>query len=210
MRGAQTIMTLIAAVNENRSHQNKRYIKGLSRRGSVPRVDGNMTRKPLSLPALALAAAHALAQHALEIIPLRHRTVDQVLPVLRPLLDPGGTLTGQSGQLIVRASPGNLAQIRQALAAIDRPLRRLQVSVRFDDAASAASQELGASGRISSRGARVEVRGRDDRGSQSERIDQTIQVLEGGQARIMSGHATPIPERQVMRGPGGAVVVQET
>ena len=199
-------MTLIVAVNENRSHQNKRYIKGLSRRGSDPCVDGNMTRKLLFLPALALAAAQALAQHALEIIPLRHRTVDQVLPVLRPLLEPGGTLTGQSGQLIVRASPGNLAQIRQALAAMDRPLRRLQVSVRFDDAGGSASRELGASGRISNRGARVEVRGEDRRSASTERVDQSIQVLEGGRAFIMSGQSAAVPGGVWQTGTGFEVV----
>ena len=74
------------------------------------------------------------AAQGLEIIPLQHRTVEQVLPVLRPLLEPGGTLTGQSNQLIVRASPRNLAEIRSALEAIDRPLRRLQISVRQDGA----------------------------------------------------------------------------
>ena len=152
-----------------------------------------MTRKLLFVSALALAAAQALAQHALEILPLRHRTVDQVLPALRPLVEPGGTLSGQSGQLFVRASPANLAEIRQALAAIDRPLRRLQISVRFGDAGRAASQDLGASGRISNRGTRVEVHARDDRASFNERLDQTIQVLEGGRALILAGNATPLP-----------------
>src|SRR5256885_10971400 len=59
---------------------------------------------------LAAWAAHSLAQQALEIIPLRHRTLDQVLPALQPLVEPGGALTGQSGQLIVRTSPANLAE----------------------------------------------------------------------------------------------------
>src|SRR2546425_5445680 len=97
---------------------------------------------------LAGCAVHGLAQQALEIIPLRHRTVDQVLPALQPLVEPGGVLTGQSGQLIVRTSPANLAEIKRALEAIDRPLRRLQISVRFDDSLEAASQGIEASGRI--------------------------------------------------------------
>src|SRR4030066_117723 len=63
------------------------------------------------------------AQGTLEVIPLRHRTVEQVLPVLRPLLEPGGAMSGQSYQLIVRTSPGNLAEIRAALQAIDHPAR---------------------------------------------------------------------------------------
>jgi hypothetical protein len=142
---------------------------------------------------LACFAVQAAAQHALEIIPLRHRTVDQVLPALRALLEPGGTLSGDRGQLIVRTSPGNLAQLKQALAAIDRPLRRLQISVRFDDAAESSSQGIEASGRVSNRGARVELQGRNDRSHATERVDQRIQVLEGGRALIMTGQSTPLP-----------------
>ena len=142
---------------------------------------------------LACFAVQAAAQHALEVIPLRHRTVDQVLPALRALLEPGGTLSGDRGQLIVRTSPGNLAQLKQALAAIDRPLRRLQISVRFDDAAKSSSQGIEAGGRVSNRGARVELQGRNDRSHATERVDQRIQVLEGGRALIMTGQSTPLP-----------------
>ncbi|HEY9530001.1 MAG TPA: secretin N-terminal domain-containing protein, partial [Burkholderiales bacterium] len=72
---------------------------------------------------LTCFAVAAAAQQALEIIPLRYRTAEQVLPVLRPLLETGATLTGQRNQLIVRTSSANLAELRQALEAIDRPLR---------------------------------------------------------------------------------------
>src|SRR5437016_12711706 len=82
--------------------------------------------------ALAAWAAHSLAQQALEIIPLRHRTVDQVLPALQPLVEPGGALTGQSGQLIVRTSPANLVEIKRALEAIDRPPRRRPLTVAVE------------------------------------------------------------------------------
>jgi hypothetical protein len=156
-----------------------------------------MNRKTLIRSAVAvmvaLAGGHAASQQSFEIIPLRHRTVEQVLPTLRPLLEPGGTLTGQSNQLIVRASPANMAQLKQALEAIDRPLRRLQISVRFDDALDAASQGIEASGRISNRGSRVDIGAHDQRGSATERVDQRIQVLEGGRALIMTGRSTPLP-----------------
>jgi type II secretory pathway component GspD/PulD (secretin) len=72
---------------------------------------------------LLFVAASAWAQGALEVISLRHRTADQIIPVLRPLLEPGGVLSGQYSSLIIRTSPENLAQIRAALDAIDR-LRR--------------------------------------------------------------------------------------
>ena len=88
------------------------------------------------LLAAALIAGSAAAQGSLEIIPLRHRTADQVLPALRPLMEPGATLTGQGTQLIVRTSPANLEELRRALDEIDRPQRRLQISVRFEDSCS--------------------------------------------------------------------------
>src|SRR5205085_7557101 len=122
----------------------------------------------------------ALGQNTLEIIALRHRTAEQVLPALQGLLEPGGTLTGQGNQLILRASPDNVAELKRALDAIDRPLRRLQISVRFDDAWDAAAQEVEARGRVSNRGARIEVRAQDYRSNAAERVDQRIQVLEGG------------------------------
>ena len=135
---------------------------------------------------LALAAQIACAQ-ALEVISLRHRTADQVLETLRPLVEPGGVLTGQGTQLIIRASARNIAEIRRALDSIDLPQRRLQVLVRFDDAMEGSQREIGAGGTISNRGARVEVRGEDSQARGFERVDQRVTTLDGGRATIMTG-----------------------
>src|SRR5512134_1454983 len=135
---------------------------------------------------VALTGA-ATAQYALEIVPLRHRTVEQVLPVLQPLVEPGGTLSGNRGQLFLRASPANVAEIKRALDAIDHPARRLQISVRFDDAGDRERRELGGSATVGSAGARVTVTAEDSRRFSGERVDQRVQVLEGGRAFISSG-----------------------
>src|SRR4051795_5940511 len=108
----------------------------------------------ISLSVAVVAAGEIAAQGSLEIIPLRHRTADQVLPALRALMEPGATLTGQGTQLIVRTSPANLAELRQALEAMDRPLRRLQISVRLDEALDASSRGVDAGGRVRNRGTR--------------------------------------------------------
>ena len=150
--------------------------------------------------ALALLATHASSQNALEIIPLRHRTADQVLPALQPLMEPGATLSGQGTQLFVRASPANLAELRRALEAIDRPLRRLQISVRLDDALERAARDVEASGRISSnRGGSFELQAQDAQRAGAERVTQRVQVLEGGRAFIYTGQSTPIFDGSVTR-----------
>src|SRR4249920_2442377 len=116
-----------------------------------------MNRSALIRLAVLLAlAAPAAAQNTLEIISLRYRTAEQVMPSLRPLLDPGATLSGQGTQLFVRTSQVNLIELRQALESIDRPQKRLQISVRFDSTLDAASRGVDASGRVSNRGSNIE------------------------------------------------------
>lgn len=156
----------------------------------------------------------AWSQGALEIIPLKYRTVEQVLPVLRPLVEPGGTLSGQGNQLIVRASPANLAEIRRALDAIDTPARRLMISVRFEDAAQARDSSVdsrvvvraGESGTSGSAAVRIQ----DSRSTRDERVDQRVQVIEGGRAFIASGESRPVRQQNVVRTPGGTVVTEST
>jgi type II secretory pathway component GspD/PulD (secretin) len=133
----------------------------------------------------------ALAQGTLEVIELRHTTADRVLPVLRPLLEPGGVLTGQRTQLIVRASPENLAELRRALEAIDRPARRLVISVRFAGESGIERTEVSAG----VRGGRMELRARQERSTGTDQVDQRVQVLEGGRAYVATGASRPLRHR---------------
>ena len=163
---------------------------------------------------LTLLATGALAQNTLEIIGLRHRTAEQVIPSLLPLVEPGATLSGQGAQLFVRTSPANLAELRRALEAIDRPARRLLISVRFDSSLDAASRGIEAGGRVTNRDAQVELRAQDSRGRAEERVDQRVQALEGARATILTGESRPLRQRQFIQTPAGVVsqevtVVQE-
>lgn len=151
----------------------------------------NLVRMVLTV-ALSCAAFAPGAQQALEIIPLRHRTVEQVLPALQPLVEPGATLSGSRGQLFLRASPANVAEIRRALETIDRPARRLQISVRFDDALARERRGIEASGTIGGGGARVGITADDARRAATERVDQRLQVLEGSRAVIFTGQSRPL------------------
>ncbi len=155
----------------------------------------------------------AYAQGALEIISLRHRTAEQVLPVLRPLVEPGGVLSGQGNQLFVRVSERNLGEIRAALAAIDTPARQLLISVRYGGAADRA--RAGSAGEVDLRpgGSRAEVRIGAAGESSNEAIDQRIRVLEGARAFIAAGRSGAFREAStgfevVPRLAGGTVFVE--
>ncbi len=72
----------------------------------------------------------AFAQSRLEIFPLKHRLIEEILPVVEPLLQGEGTVTGMRNQLIVRTSPENLEMIRGILAELDTPMRNIRITVR--------------------------------------------------------------------------------
>ena len=179
----------------------------------MPNMRALMTALRVALTAV-LVLLSTVARADLEVITLRHRTVDQVLPVLRPLLVPGGALTGQYSQLIVRTTPANLAEIRKVLAAIDRPQRRLTILVRFDAAVDAARSGVGADVRVRAggpaAGVRAEVRAEDLRSSTDARVDQRIAVLEGARAFISTGESRPVDQQQIIQTPTGTLVTRST
>src|SRR5258706_3383452 len=144
---------------------------------------------------LTLLASGALAQNTLEIIGLRHRLAGEVIPSLQPLREPGATVPGQGSQLFVRTSPGNLAELRRALEAIDRPARRLLISVRFDSSLEAASRGIEAGARVTNRDAPVELRAQDSRSRAHERVDQRGHGLPGARAPILTRETRPLSPR---------------
>ena len=189
--------------------------------------------KRLFLLCCAVFSLSTFAQTEMEIIPLRHRQVEQVLPTLRPLLEPGAALTGMNNQLILRASRRNREEIKAALAAIDTPARSLVIRVTQDR--DTVMQRSGAEaygsvgngnvrivqppGSVAPGGSRVEIRRGDSviggqvvdtQSARTARTGQSVQVIEGGRAYINVGQSVPLPMHQAVYGPGGAIVTTTT
>lgn len=145
----------------------------------------------------------------LEIIELRSASVERVLPALRPLLEPGATLSGMNNQLFLRASARNRAEIRQALAAIDKPARQLVIRVANQRGAEDMDRGVAGSGQVvlgTRNQAGIEARVWDSRTVSRDNSSQMVRATEGGPAFIQVGRSLPVPMRQVVIGPGGAVV----
>jgi type II secretory pathway component GspD/PulD (secretin) len=136
----------------------------------------------------ALLAVPALAQ-SLEIIQLKNRPADQVLPVVRPLLEPGASASGSGFQLFVRTSAANLAQIRQVVASLDRAVRQLVIYVKEDADGAGASA------------------GMEDRTySNRDNAARQVRAQEGIPAFIASGVSMPVAAESVIRTGRGTVV----
>lgn len=173
-----------------------------------------MLRRLLLLLLLASQAALAFAQQRMEVLPLRHRLAEQVLPVLQPLVEPGGVISSMSGKLIVRSSAANIEEIQQALAAIDLPVRRLQISVRQGGSTRSDETRAGVDARVRLRDGEVSVDGRGTAGSvrreSQDNVISRVQTVEDGEALIYIGQSVPLPATRVVQGPGGVVVTRGT
>ena len=140
---------------------------------------------------IGLMAASAFAQ-SLEVVNLKHRTAQELIPALQPLVVQGGSLSGQDYTLFVRTTASNFAELRRVIAQLDRAPRTLLVSVR-----NASRQELmrkggGVSGELSTDGARVDVHGSAGNARESNEGVASVAVLEGSAALINDGASVPI------------------
>jgi type II secretory pathway component GspD/PulD (secretin) len=140
----------------------------------------------------------------LEIINLKHRSAEELLPVIRPLLDKDEMASGMNYQLILRASPRNIAQIKRLLDGIDTLPRRLKITVMQDvDSDTAArlvevsgSVRLGRNASLGTGNGQAGARIISTRSLEDDKKTQQLQVLEGNKALVRSGQSVPVQQVQ--------------
>ncbi|MFK8068503.1 MAG: hypothetical protein AB8D52_09670 [Gammaproteobacteria bacterium] len=169
-------------------------------------------------------------QMSLEIIPLKHRLVNDVVPILQPLVVEGGSVSGMNDQLIIRTTDQNMRDLIRTLEVIDQPLRSLKISVRYDTQSTHQNREHGVDGYYNSGNVRIETRNRrsnsrnrvvvsarDKNGGVRYRSNSTrsqfddddvyfVRTVEGQSAWIQTGKSIPEHERTVVLRPYGSDV----
>lgn len=175
-----------------------------------------------------VAAVNLAAENVFEVIELRYRTAEEMLPVLRPLVEPEGTIGAAQNKLVVRASRERMRELRKLVAQLDTAPRQLLVSVRQDGSRNSTTRARGLAGKgkfgdvtvdvppstdptlpgigVASGDAAVEVRGGTRETQSGNSDDQQLRVMDGHEAVIYVGQA--IPYRSRSSGPGG--IVSET
>lgn len=162
----------------------------------------------------------ALAENALEIIELKSRPADEVIPLIKPFAGPKGVVSGMNNQLIIHTSPERLADIRKILQQIDRPPRRLLIQVHqgqlsdseLDAIRAGASINLGEQGKIKvgePADKDIHLSARSHRTRDARDITQHVQTIEGQPAFISTGQAIPIRQQSTLIA-GGIIQQQQT
>ena len=87
------------------------------------------------------ASALAFAQDSVEVIVLKYRTAEQLIPIVQPLVGRDGAVTGMQNKLIVRTTPSRMKDVKQVIAGLDTQPRKLMITVRQNVAREALGQE---------------------------------------------------------------------
>lgn len=164
---------------------------------------------------LAPTFAWADATHStepLEVITLKHRRAEQLLPQLIFFVESGGAISGKDNLLFLRASSKNQAEIHKLVEALDTPLRRLVIQVRQEGENDSEAGGADVAGRVMLGGGAPAVQGSAglyQREQNSRRTtSQQVQTLEGERASIMNGQSLMLPMRQIIVTPAGVVIAQ--
>ncbi len=137
-------------------------------------------------------AANGTGQH-LEYFALKYRSGAELLPVVKPLLGGGGIVSTSQNELVVRAPPTRLIEIRRVVAEFDVPSRRLQITIRETGESPAGGGKSYSTQAL-----------------EAQRTTQSVQVVEGVRAFIQSGQSLPVTSAAVVAGPGGTCVAGNT
>lgn len=156
---------------------------------------------------LALSGARA---DEVEVIQLRHRMAEQLIPTLQPLVEPGGAVTGMQSSLIVRSSRRNIEDLKRVIAALDTVPRRLLISVRQDMSGSFDRRAASVSGTIGTQDAHGKVRILDSASAIDDRNVSQVQAVEGSPAYIAVGQSVPVTTSTVTQSYGGTMTQSST
>ncbi len=178
-----------------------------------------MLMKLIVILLLSIMATVVLADYPLKIIPLKHRSAEELIPVIRPMLGAGENVGGMNYQLFVRASDKGLRDIELLLAELDKARKNLRITLQQDVARSGGATSQGISGEGRAGDVRVIASSRGDSGgrgglviggveegglrykitrstgSSQDNNSQFISVLEGAPAFILVGQSLPYVQR---------------
>jgi len=176
---------------------------------------------------LFLISMNAWSEMIIETIQLLHRSSEEVIPIVRPMLDPDGSLTGTGYKLIIKSTPNNISQIQAMLEEIDVNPHQLKVSVSYRDQSK--SNDRGGSVSVKAKGdigsveigdpnnrqdgdltvtnssdkVKFDARIYESKSKNNKNDVQTMSVTEGYWGTISMGQAIPYARRY--RNPDGTV-----
>lgn len=151
----------------------------------------NLTLSTLLLLTLAIQVNAA----SLEMIELKHRPAENMIPILKPLLDKDGVISGTGFNLIIRTSEPNLQQLKEVIQKLDTAPRQLLIYVKQLSEDEYRKQHSNAKIHATDKKVNANIRIYSTHDRDEGNVIQKVRVLEGNPAFIEAGQAIPLGER---------------
>ena len=156
------------------------------------------------------------ADYPIEVIELHSRSYEEILPVIQPFVGSGGTVTGMGNKLVIKAAPERVSEIKRLLVDLDRPPKRLQITVGKGEDRARSSSGYRASADIKAGNSQISInspgvpvdssrahaRLHDRSSTTTQSSQQFVQAMEGQSAYISSGLRVPLQTTERYYGGG--------
>lgn len=156
------------------------------------------------------------ADYPIEVIELKSRHLDEIIPVIQPFVGADGTVTGMGNNLVIKASPARVKEIRQLLVNLDQPPKRLVITVGNQGDVTRSSSGYRASADIKAGNSRfsinspgypvdssrAHIRLHDRNVQRAQTSHSRVQALDGQPAYINSGSRIPLQTSEYYYGRG--------
>lgn len=155
----------------------------------------------------------------LQIIDLKNRPADEIIPVIKPMLKPNDAITGTGYQLFLRTDAKTLEEVTRLLQVMDKAPRNLVIKVRNNLESNSKSTDINTSanyeviddvrvvvGDNPPRDNGAEVRVNSNKNTTNRNTEHMIRVIEGGKAFITAGEIRPYEHRTIIRHRNGVSV----
>lgn len=152
-----------------------------------------------SILILGMLLAFGAAAASLDVIELRYRSADELLPLITPHLSETATATGTADKLVVRAEQAELATLRRLVAELDTPPRGVLLTVRRGSGGSTASSGFGIGSNTT--GGRVRIHRSES--AHNDSSEQQLRGLEGRPLQITTHTLLPVTDHVAWLGDGG-------
>ncbi|MEM7304621.1 MAG: hypothetical protein AAF372_03745, partial [Pseudomonadota bacterium] len=149
----------------------------------------------------------ALQAGSIHYYDLTQRTADEVIPLIKPFLEPGEAISGEGYQLFIKATPSRANDLEGMIANIDQSLETFKISVSNDQNLLRQQNSVSGSAKIEggdttiqvgkhrNKDSSVEIRAESSQINNQSNQVQYLQVQEGKSAFISTANLRIIPVR---------------
>ncbi|MEH6566730.1 MAG: secretin N-terminal domain-containing protein [Halopseudomonas sp.] len=147
--------------------------------------------KLISWFALSIVMFYANAAPTTEVVPLGYNMAEDVIPALQPMLRSDERVSAYGNQLLIRAEPARIVEIKSLLNQIDKQPSRLLISVSSSGGSSGVERGYQVDGRIQTGPADIIV-GNPSNGNQARIINRETRSANDGVRQITANEGYPV------------------